>query len=427
MSGDPDTPPDEADAGRPSLIGTTITGRYLVEEVIGSGGMGTVYRAEHVHMKKTLALKVLHRELAAIEEVVARFEREAVAAGRIDHPNVARATDFGRLEDGSFYLVMEFVSGRGLSALIAEGPLAIERALRIALQIAAAVEAAHEAGIVHRDLKPDNVLLVEREDDPDAVKVLDFGIAKLELAETGPPSQLTRMGSVFGTPEYMAPEQAAGSAVDHRADLYALGVILYEMLEGRPPFSGDVMGVLTSQLTEQPAALHESVPSDVRELVSSLLEKEPDRRVQTARAAIDRISSILEGRHAAAHALALAVGEQPAPAPVRRRERSWWIVGGALGAVLGTLAIGLVLRAAAGGSRRPPPLLDRGAFSVELPKLAKRPPAPRSPPAAPTASGQPPARQSSASGGKSRQKQPAKEKRKTGPGGIYIPPPSEWF
>jgi eukaryotic-like serine/threonine-protein kinase len=434
MSDDPATVTDDAEQGRPSLIGTTVTGRYLIEEVIGSGGMGTVFRAQHVHMKKTLALKVLHRELAVIEEIVARFEREAIAAGRIEHPNVARATDCGRLEDGSFFLVMEFVSGRSLSSLIGEGPLQVERALYIARQIAAAIEAAHEAGIVHRDLKPDNVQLVEREADSDAVKVLDFGIAKVELAETGRPSaggsgsssQLTRMGSVFGTPEYMAPEQAAGSVVDHRVDLYALGVITYEMLTGQAPFKGDVLSVLTSQLTAEPPPLPDSVPPDVRALVGSLLEKEPDARVQTARDVIERISKILEDRDATARALTAPVADDALDQRPRRRFARLAAIG-TIAAVLATLAIGLVLRAASAPSAQPPVLLERGAFSVQLPKQRKRAAVPRplaAPAPAPSQSGAAPTRRPS---GKAQKKPPAKEKRQTGPGGIYIPPPSEWF
>jgi eukaryotic-like serine/threonine-protein kinase len=425
MSDEPAIPPDDADQTRPSLIGTTVTGRYLIEEVIGSGGMGTVYRAEHVHMKKTLALKVLHRELAAIEEVVTRFEREAIAAGRIDHPNVARATDFGRLDDGSFYLVMEFISGRSLSSLISEGALPVERALYIGRQIAGAIEAAHEAGIVHRDLKPDNVLLVARDEDPDSVKVLDFGIAKVDMSETGPPSQLTRMGSVFGTPEYMAPEQAAGSAVDHRVDLYALGVIMYEMLCGHAPFSGDVMSVLTSQLTVEPPALPESLPEDVRLLVAALLEKQPETRVQTAREAIERITRILEERDAAARALTAPVFDAAPARASRSRRWTWMVTAGSILAVLLTLAVGLIVRTTSTSSSEPPALLERGGFSVELPKQRKRAAVLRPAPA-PTASGSEPA-PARRSTGKTQKKPPAKEKRNTGPGGIYIPPPSEWF
>ncbi len=193
-----------------SLVGTVLAGRYRIEHLLGSGGMGSVYRAEHVLMRKACAVKVLHREMTQVKEVVARFEREAVAAARIEHPNVATATDFGQLENGSFYLVLEFIEGKSLSRLIADvGPLPEARALLITRQIADALAAAHGAGIVHRDLKPDNVMLVAKDGANDFVKVLDFGIAKISIEEPGPDQQaLTRLNTVMGTPEYMAPEQA---------------------------------------------------------------------------------------------------------------------------------------------------------------------------------------------------------------------------
>ena len=215
-----------------ALIGSVLAERYRVEKLLGSGGMGSVYRAQHVHMRKSVAIKVLHREMTYLPEVVARFEREAVAAARIEHPNVAAATDFGRLADGSFYLVLEYVEGKSLRAALKErGPMSTTRALHVTRQIADALAAAHAAGIVHRDLKPDNVMLLDREGERELVKVLDFGIAKLNIGDVK--EQLTQLGSVFGTPEYMAPEQAQGLEVDARADLYTLGILLYEMLAGK--------------------------------------------------------------------------------------------------------------------------------------------------------------------------------------------------
>src|SRR5687768_6780239 len=198
--------------------------------------MGKVYAAEHVHMRKKLAVKVLHRELTSVPEVVARFEREAMAAANVDHPNVAAATDFGKLADGAVFLVLEFVQGKNLRDEIAAGPFPVPRALHIARQIAFALGAAHAQGIVHRDLKPENVMLIDKGGDPDFVKVLDFGIAKVPIGEVSAAANkgqiITKAGMVFGTPEYMAPEQALGQPVDGRADLYALGVILSEMVSG---------------------------------------------------------------------------------------------------------------------------------------------------------------------------------------------------
>jgi serine/threonine-protein kinase len=160
-----------------AMVGKTLSGRYRLDRVLGEGGMGAVYEAEHTHMRKRLAVKVLHPEMSRLPEVVARFEREAMAAAHIDHPNVAAATDFGMLEDGSFFLALEFVEGESLRDILAKGRLELGRALHIVSQMGQALNRAHALGIVHRDLKPENVMLVEREGDPDFVKVLDFGIA----------------------------------------------------------------------------------------------------------------------------------------------------------------------------------------------------------------------------------------------------------
>ncbi len=279
-----------------SLVGTVLAGRYRIERLLGSGGMGSVYRAEHVLMRKACAVKVLHREMTQVKEVVARFEREAVAAARIEHPNVATATDFGQLENGSFYLVLEFIEGKSLSQLIADvGALPEARALLITRQIADALAAAHGAGIVHRDLKPDNVMLVTKDGANDFVKVLDFGIAKISIEEPGPEQQaLTRLNTVMGTPEYMAPEQARGEPVDVRADLYTAGIILYEMLAGTSPFRHDeFVVVLTKKLTEDPPALPEHVSAGTRELVARLLQRSPDDRPQSAIELVERIDAIL--------------------------------------------------------------------------------------------------------------------------------------
>ncbi len=262
------------------LIGQVIADRYRIDEKLGEGGMGAVYRGEHVLMRKTVAVKILHREMMVMDEVVRRFEREAIAAGRIHHVNVVSATDFGKLADGSCYLVLEYVSGRCLVDVLKEAPLPVERAVAITRQIAEALQAAHSEGIVHRDLKPDNVMLVEQANGDEQVKVLDFGIAKLKMPED---TKLTQMGSVFGTPQYMAPEQAAGNEVDHRVDLYALGLMLHEMLSGKPTFQHDqVVALLAKHMTEEPPPLPDSVPEHLRDLVSALLRKSAEQRPQTA-------------------------------------------------------------------------------------------------------------------------------------------------
>ena len=286
---------DEQSAERDALLGTLLAGRYRIEALIGSGGMGAVYRAEHVHMRKAVAVKVLHKEMTAFPEVVARFEREAVAAGRIEHLHVVSASDFGQLEDGSFYLVLEFIEGQSLAKLVSkEGALSPLRALRITRQIVEALQAAHGVGIVHRDLKPDNVMLVDRDDEPDFVKVLDFGIAKVKVEETVEQPALTQIGTVFGTPEYMSPEQARGELVDARADLYTVGVILFEMLAGSSPFKDDdLVVVLTRHLTAEPPALPASVDSAIVDLVLLLMRKNRNERVQSAGELLDRIDRIL--------------------------------------------------------------------------------------------------------------------------------------
>jgi len=278
---------------RKALVGTTQAERYQIEELLGQGGMGTVYRAKHVHMKRTVAFKVLHPEIAAVSEVAARFEREAIAVGRIEHKNVAQAMDFGRLPDGSFYLVMEYVKGTSLKELIKRGALEPARALEIARQIADAIKAAHEAGVVHRDLKPDNVMLADRDGAGDHVKVLDFGVAKLAADEAHGDSALTQYGAIVGTLDYMAPEQAGRGVVDHRADLYALGVILYELLAGRPPFSADDAVVLISKhLVEPPPPLPASITEKTAAIVFDLLAKDPAARIQTAAELVARIDEV---------------------------------------------------------------------------------------------------------------------------------------
>jgi serine/threonine protein kinase len=307
----PETAPPAAEAE--NRLGKVINGRYLIQQLLGEGGMGSVYLAEHTHMKKRVAIKLLHPEMSDNAEVSARFEREAMAAAHIEHPNVAGATDFGKTEDGAFFLVLEYVEGINLRDTLAEGPLTAQRALRITRQIGLALERAHEAGIVHRDLKPENVMLVKKGDEPDFVKVLDFGIAKVlegaasasaEIAKrnggaAGAP--LTRMGTILGTPEYMAPEQALGEAVTPAADLYGVGVMLYEMLTGKHPFDPpDRMAMLSFHIVApvplmQDRAPAVDVPPMVEAVVRCLLEKDSKKRYANARALIEAIESAAAG------------------------------------------------------------------------------------------------------------------------------------
>ena len=227
-------------AGR-ALVGRVIANRYRILALIGEGGMGAVYVAEHLLIGRKVAVKRLHPELAGDEKAVARFQREARAAGSTGHEHVVEVLDLGYGDDGAPYLVMEYLRGRSLAQLLdAETRLTAKRACKIVGQVLEALSAVHSRGVVHRDLKPDNILLTRRGADPEFVKVVDFGISKIRQEEGDPKHNLTRTGVMLGTPFYMSPEQARGlKDLDHRVDLYAVGVILYETLAGVLPCAGD--------------------------------------------------------------------------------------------------------------------------------------------------------------------------------------------
>jgi len=277
----------QAGASPDQIIGQTV-GNYLVTQKLGEGGMGSVYLAEHPTIGKKVALKVLHAEFSTNPEVAERFFTEAKAVNAIGHPNIVDIVDYGVLQIGPggrdrlVYFIMEYLAGITLSqAIRTESPLAPERALTIALQVADALAASHKTGIVHRDLKPDNIILIQRGRDRDFVKLLDFGIAKLTGSD-GLSSHKTKTGLVLGTPAYMSPEQCEGRAtVDHRTDVYALGVVLYEMLVGRVPFIGEGYGeILVQHLTQQPIppSQYRMMSPHVEAVVLKALEKRPDMR-----------------------------------------------------------------------------------------------------------------------------------------------------
>jgi serine/threonine protein kinase len=308
------------------LVGETLDGRYYIQRKIGEGGMGVVYSAKHAVIERPLAIKVLKREAMRDTATIKRFVQEARAASRIGHPNIVDVTDFGTTPEGMTYSVMEFVDGITLSRAIKDhAPLPPERSIRIVTQIARALGAAHAKGIVHRDLKPENVFLTARDGRPDFVKIVDFGIAKVQPLEGADPNapRLTRAGSVFGTPEYMAPEQAAGrSDTDGRVDIYALGTILYEMTCGRTPHKSDSMvRTIAMQMLDPitpPSQVHPdlAVPKALELVIMKALAKKRDDRYQTMAEvviALDRVVSELKHPAATLSLPPVPPGADPLP------------------------------------------------------------------------------------------------------------------
>ncbi|MEN3329811.1 MAG: eukaryotic-like serine/threonine-protein kinase [Acidobacteriota bacterium] len=273
------------------LIGHTLDEKYRLEERLGVGGMGTVYRARHLLIDRPVAVKVLNKLFVEDEAARTRFRREARAAGRLQHPNAVTVTDFGESQDGYVYLVMELLEGRTLRDVLAkEAPLDVARSVALMLQISAAVAAAHEAGIIHRDLKPANIFVVQHPEVPAVVKVLDFGIAKLasELLDDEDSLTLTQVGAMIGTPRYMSPEQCDGLDLTPAADVYSLGCILYEMLTGTVPFSGATPLAIavrqTSEIPRSPRDFVSSIPAALEQVVLHTLEKRPEDRPPNAAA-----------------------------------------------------------------------------------------------------------------------------------------------
>jgi serine/threonine-protein kinase len=274
-----------------------VARKYRVEKVRGEGGRGRVYRANQLVLEKPVVLKLLHPALQRDARTVARFQREAKAASRLNHPNSIDVLDFGQTDDGALFIAMEFVDGRDLHQVLTDDwPLAEPRVIRIVTQVLSALADAHQAGVIHRDLKPENVMVMARRGgESDVVKVLDFGIAKIVdgTSEEGP--SLTRTGFVCGTPEYMSPEQARGAPLDARSDLYSVGVLLYQMVTRQLPFSSDsAMGYATKHLTEDPKppnVLRSGCCSrELEALILWALRKEPADRPQTAVAFLDSLN-----------------------------------------------------------------------------------------------------------------------------------------
>ena len=267
------------------LAGVVLDEKYRLDKRLGEGGMGTVYRATHVLIDRPVAVKVLHPRFVEDEAAQERFRREARAAGRLQHTNAVTVTDFGRTSEGFVYIVMELLEGRNLREVLAfESPLESGRAVALMLQVAAAVEAAHESGVIHRDLKPANIFIVQPKNALPLVKVLDFGIAKLaaDTLDDSEQNALTQTGVMIGTPRYMSPEQCDGAHLTPAADVYSLGIIFYEMLTGVTPFTGPsplaVALQHSSKLPRRPTELIVSIPLELERLVLYALEKNPLNR-----------------------------------------------------------------------------------------------------------------------------------------------------
>ncbi|MCB9534936.1 MAG: protein kinase [Myxococcales bacterium] len=278
------------------LLGITVAERYRIERRIGVGGMGTVYLGVHTRIGQKVAIKVLHERYAGDAQLTLRFENEALTYGQVTHPNLVNLHDYGRTHDGTFFMVLEYCPGISLAQLLRqEKRLEPPQATDIILQVAQGLGAAHAAGIVHRDLKPENVILTETRPGRYHARLLDFGIAK-RLDDDGP--RLTQAGMVFGTPEYMAPEQARGETVDARSDVYALGCVFYELLTGKPPFTGsNKMNVMHRQASEVPPPpsfkLDTEVPGAIETAVMRCLEKRPDDRFPDAATLIEALDGAL--------------------------------------------------------------------------------------------------------------------------------------
>lgn len=287
------------------MEGREIAGRYRIKSKLGEGGMGAVYKAEQISLKRVVALKLLKPELVSSQPLLRRFNAEAEAVAKLNHPNTVGIYDFGQDRDGTLFIAMEFVEGQSLrGVLIKEGPFPPLRALHIAGQIAASLSDAHAVGIIHRDLKPDNIMLQERGRQRDTVRVLDFGIAKLRDDSRMTQQSMTQAGDVLGTPQYMSPEQIRGEEIDGRADVYSLGAILYEMLTGRMVFEANsLVALLSKHLLDQPEPPSRRRPdlriaADLDELVLSCLAKEPRARVPSMDRVTEEIAKLAQAHGA---------------------------------------------------------------------------------------------------------------------------------
>jgi hypothetical protein len=374
--------------------GSIIDGRYEVLEKLAEGGMGEVYRAQHVELGKPLAIKVMRPELSDDPEFVARFKREAISAGRIGQLNIIDVSDFGRTTEGRFYFVMEYLDGVTVTHLLRSGEgLPVQRVMNLVSQVVRALAAAHAAGIVHRDLKPDNIMVLQRPGQPDLVKVLDFGIAKVLQGKAA--GGQTAVGMVVGTPQYMAPEQAQGLNSDTRTDIYALGLIFYELLRGRPAFEAETPSMLMiKQVTEPPprfpGSLSSQIPPALERMVFKMLEKSPEARPQSMEEVLAELersggraatvvpppAGVASGALASPPVVTSAPPPPPAPPVPSARSRAP-VVGAVVLVVLGVAAV--TLRGFDSAAPPPPapvqpapPRVEPAAAQVAAPVLSPR-------------------------------------------------------
>ena len=280
-----------------------LNGQFKILQRIGTGGMGSVYKASQPEMNRMVAVKILHTKLTDRKDLASRFRREARALSHLSHPNTVKVMMYGELDNGALYIVMEYLEGRNLHQIIKrEGPMPLERAIPVLLQVCGALQEAHELGIVHRDIKPENIFLTKSAGMEDFAKVLDFGLAKVTERELRPGSiMLTQEGMVFGTPEFMSAEQAQGVVLDARSDIYSLAVILYEALTGKLPFEAKTpMEYIQLHVTAPPIPLAERAPGRVfppglGEVMNRALAKSPDDRFASAREFADALRPFAAG------------------------------------------------------------------------------------------------------------------------------------
>jgi serine/threonine-protein kinase len=373
------------------MLGTTI-GNYVVKKKIGQGGMGAVYLAEHPRIGRQVAIKVLLPEVSKKAEVVRRFFTEARSSSEIRNEHIIDILDFGELPDGTSYLIMEWLDGESLrDVLRREAKLPIPRALHITRGVAVALAAAHARGIVHRDLKPDNVFLIRKESDPDFVKVLDFGIAKLMQSESGDHEVKTQTGALIGTPSYMSPEQCRGQPVDQRTDVYALGVVMYQMFTGRLPFTAEGLGeLLLAHMTQQPPAPHElapELPEVIEAVILKALRKELDQRYQH----VEELLADLGGQGSQPYLLPTPAGRvgpydrtlargpgsdtvggahgEALPTTMSQRKRSWALLGGGVAIAAAGAAAFLMLQ----HKPEPPPPEKKEVIAQPKPQPSEPP------------------------------------------------------